>query len=279
MKIVDRFIPNSFKSNSTDYSKAKLLTLIGYIALIFSLIIFVAYAVIGLYDVLYIMVLPVITCFIFLGLIRYSENLTLCTNYLIVSFLTLVTLFSVISNGIYSPYLIWMVAVIIAAYLLSGKKTGDIILVAIVFIILGLSGLKYFKIQTPEMIVGDWFSYFTTISLVMFFIYIVFLVNWYMKVVEQYQDELKAVNVKLKLSNIELERFAYVASHDMKTPIRNIISFLNLAERRAKTELSKDLQEYITYASSSAKELNTLIEDILNFQKLQNQKRNSKKSI
>ncbi len=268
MNFVDRFIPAFYQSDTAAYSKAKLLTLIGYIATFFSIITFTAYVAIGFYDGLYIVTLPTISSLIYLSLIRYSNNLTLCANYLIISFLSIVTLFVVLSSGIYSPYMIWMVAVPVAAYLLSGKKFGDIIFGITISIIFILAGLKYFKVETPEIILGDWSSYLTLLSIVLFLIYIVFIVNWYLKIADLHQNELKALNEKLKLSNIELERFAYIASHDMKTPIRNIISFLNLTERRAGTELSPELQEYITFASKSAKELNRLIEDILDYSRV-----------
>lgn len=268
MTLIDRFIPRMYKQDTADYSKAKLLTLIGFVAAIFSIITLAAYLAIGFYDGLMIIALPTISAFFYLSLIRFSGNLTLCANYLIVSFLTIVTLFVMLSNGIYSPYIIWMVAVPVAAYLLSGKKFGDIILGVTLFIIIVLGGLKFFEFELPAILLGDWFSYFTFLSLVLFLVYIVFLVNWYLKIVDQHQNELKELNDKLKVSNIELERFAYIASHDMKTPIRNIVSFLNLIERRGKTELSADLQEYIQFACSSAKELNRLIEDILNYSRV-----------
>ena len=268
MQVVDKFIPDVYKSDPSTHSKARLLSLIGFIAVFFSLITVAAYAFIGFYDGLFITLLPTISSLIYLSLIRYSGNLILCANYLVISFLTIVTLFVALSNGIYSPYIIWMVAVPVAAYLLSGKKNGDLVLGATFTIIFGLAAMKYFKYQLPEVILGDWFSYFTVLSLVLFLIYIVVLVNWYLKIAEQHQNELKSLNKKLQLSNIELERFAYIASHDMKTPIRNIVSFLNLTERRAGEELSPELLEYITFASKSAKELNTLIEDILNYSRV-----------
>jgi signal transduction histidine kinase len=268
MKFVDAFIPESYKSDNTTYSKARLLTLIGYIATFFSIITAAAYIFVGFYNGLFIVILPTISSFIYLSLIRFSGNLNLCANYLIISFLSLVTLFVVLSNGIYSPYIIWMVAVPVATYLLSGKKFGDVIFVVTISIIFVLAGLKYFDLEMPEMILGNWFSYFTLLSVVLFLFYIVFLVNWYLKIADQHQTELKDLNEKLKLSNVELERFAYIASHDMKTPIRNIISFLNLTERRAKSELSPELREYIDYASKSAKELNRLIEDILDYSRV-----------
>ena len=61
------------------------------------------------------MFLPVVSSLVYLGLIRYSGNLDFSSNYLAVSFLTIVSLFVALSNGIYSPYMIWMVAVPVAA--------------------------------------------------------------------------------------------------------------------------------------------------------------------
>ncbi len=268
MSIVDRFIHDSFKKTNPQYTKAKLLTLIGIIATILSLITIVAYAAVGFYDGIAIVVLPTISSFVYLALIRFSGNLTLCANYLIISFLSIITLFTFLSNGIYSPYIIWMVAVPVSAYLLSGKRFGDVVLMITLSVILILAGLKYFEVALPEMLLGDWFSYLTFLSLMLFLSFIIFLVNWHLKIVGQHQNELSDLNEKLRVSNEELERFAYIASHDMKTPIRNIISFLNLIERRSKTELSAEIQEYIAYASNSAREMHRLIEDILNYSKV-----------
>ena len=149
-------------------------TLIGYIATFFSVITFGAYAAIGFYDGIYVIALPTISSLVYLGLISFSRNLELCSKYLVISFLSIVTLFVILSNGIYSPYIIWLVAVPVAAYLLSGKRIGDIIFFITISIFLVLGGLQYSGVEMPRMIVGDWFSYFTLLSVVLFLVYIVF---------------------------------------------------------------------------------------------------------
>ena len=45
---------------------------------------------------------------------------------------------------------------------------------------------------------------------------------------------LQVLNDKLEKANVELERFFYITSHDLKEPLRNIMSFSNLAKRSIK---------------------------------------------
>lgn len=77
-------------------------------------------------------------------------------------------------------------------------------------------------------------------------------------------------NSALQKANAELERFAYIASHDLKTPVRNISSFLGLAERDLKRGQYDKLGEFFEYARQGAHQMNTLIEDILDFSRLNN---------
>ncbi|MFK8057285.1 MAG: ATP-binding protein [Saprospiraceae bacterium] len=73
---------------------------------------------------------------------------------------------------------------------------------------------------------------------------------------------------RVRESNEELERFAYIASHDLKTPIRNVVSFLNLIERRLPKGQDESLSEFIQIASENAQQMHHLINDVLEFSKL-----------
>ena len=84
-------------------------------------------------------------------------------------------------------------------------------------------------------------------------------------------EDLKHKNQELEQANADLERFAFVASHDLKTPLRNINNFLGLIERRLPQPIPLELQEYLQIASNNARHMYFLIEDILQYSRLDKQ--------
>lgn len=85
---------------------------------------------------------------------------------------------------------------------------------------------------------------------------------------ESLEEKVKERTKALERSNVELENFAYIASHDLKEPLRTITSFLQLLERRYKDQLDQDANEFIEYAVHGAKLLNDMINDLLEYSKV-----------
>ncbi len=83
---------------------------------------------------------------------------------------------------------------------------------------------------------------------------------------------LKELNNKLEIraeelekSNSELERFAYVASHDLQEPLRMVTSFLALLEKKYNHQLDSTAQQYIHFAVDGASRMKVLIMDLLQY--------------
>jgi signal transduction histidine kinase len=87
----------------------------------------------------------------------------------------------------------------------------------------------------------------------------------------QQARELEAVNVKLQQSNADLEEFAYVASHDLQSPLRNVTSYAQLLQRRFQGQLGSDGDEFIGFIVGNALRMAALIKDLLDYARVSRQ--------
>ena len=86
--------------------------------------------------------------------------------------------------------------------------------------------------------------------------------------VEKRTEHLTQANEKLTKANIELERFAHVVSHDLKEPVRNIVSFAGLTKRAVDRQNEDGIREYLQFIIDNSRQMNGLIEDILDFSRI-----------
>lgn len=88
------------------------------------------------------------------------------------------------------------------------------------------------------------------------------------KAYDELDIRIKERTVELTRSNAELEQFAYIASHDLKEPLRMIANYTQLLAMRYKDKLDKDADVFIDYIVEGSTRLQEMIEDLLEYSRI-----------
>ena len=127
-----------------------------------------------------------------------------------------------------------------------------------------------------------WIGSISFAAVVLFLLYIFVRIN--NKHVKERNQLLTSTNNKilqqneiLKSSNKDLKQYAFIISHDLKEPLRNISSFTTLLERSLGPNINKNSKEYMSFITSGVQQMHGLLTDLMNYSKIKGRNISGKK--
>lgn len=85
---------------------------------------------------------------------------------------------------------------------------------------------------------------------------------------KQTEESLRTTVAELARSNKELEQFAYIASHDLQEPLRQVLSFGNLLEQRYADAFDDKGRQYMAYMIEGSKRMSAIVRDLLDYSRV-----------
>jgi len=84
----------------------------------------------------------------------------------------------------------------------------------------------------------------------------------------EWEQELKRANAALALKNKELQDFAFIASHDLREPVRKVQTFASLLEERCRNKLNETELDYLKRMTRASERMELLLASLLDYARL-----------
>jgi len=99
------------------------------------------------------------------------------------------------------------------------------------------------------------------------------------KLVDKHVEKINASYKELKTAYAELEKFSYIVSHDLKSPLRSIAGFTQLLEKNELIQDDIQSSKYMKYIVTGVNQMAITIDDLLTYAKVTNESQNVQVSL
>ncbi|MEM9822581.1 MAG: ATP-binding protein [Bacteroidota bacterium] len=255
------------------FRSARLILNVDLMILIISMTFAPVFYYLGCPSMAYTLLFSSACAFIFPFLLHFTANLTLCGDFFTMASLVVFFCLCLSTGAIRSPFVIWFLTIPPIAFFYLKKNKARLWMGMTFCAILTLFFLDLLHIQLLGQLDDRWMPFIVLFNFSAVLWLFTSVILSFSTGVKRMNGRLTISNDKLKQSNQELERFAYIASHDLKSPLRNIISFIQLFKKHYDGRLDKVGSEYIEFISSGSRQMYTLIEDILEYSRTDSRNR------
>lgn len=126
-----------------------------------------------------------------------------------------------------------------------------------------------YRINVPENILYKYRYYiWFAVSVIFSLIIIIALLSTLLAVKKKASERLEKTNKELKSANAELDQFAYVVSHDLKSPLRAIHNYADFLKEDLGDNLNADIQLYLERMGDAVQRSENQVEDLLQFSRI-----------
>lgn len=170
---------------------------------------------------------------------------------------------------------VFMILFVAAIFLRPSNRT--LIAVYVLYAILLITSQVYLY-QNPPIIESQPYAITEYMAMILTFLTVILIIKNYeteknveQKKMEALLGQLEEKNQELVRVNRDLEDFTFATSHDLKTPIRLLVSFSDLLRRKKELQQDKETQEYLEFINENSRHMYQLIENLLSYARVKDQ--------